>query len=339
MFLQVGVLSRNQFLPRFLWREDTTSDVVVHQYTRHIFGKRDSPTCANFALRKTATDNMSTCPEAASVVNEKFYMDDYLDSFENVTHAIKNSRDLVSLLKLGGFNLTKFVSNGDEMTSAMSPEDCETSSSPIKEKCNDAEQSSHVLDLKWDHVKDTLVVSRGVDRPLEKAITQGTVLSFVSTVFDPVGLVASYTVSARLLLKDIWKISGQSWEDELPEDIRDKILEWHSGLPLVGQLTIPRCYFTEPVDEIELHMFGDSSQDVLCAVGFLRARLSSLHKTQISFIFGKARVAPMKALSIPKQELQAALLATRLKDDILTVLLSLLIMPTCRQIVQQFYSG
>ena len=63
MFLQVGVLARDQISLRFLWREDTTSDVVVHQYTRHIFGARDSPTCANFALQKTATDNMSTYPE------------------------------------------------------------------------------------------------------------------------------------------------------------------------------------------------------------------------------------------------------------------------------------
>ena len=68
--------------------------MVVHQYTRHIFGARGSPTCAIFALQKTATDNMSTYPEAASVVNEKFYRDDYLDSFENVTHVIKVSRDL-----------------------------------------------------------------------------------------------------------------------------------------------------------------------------------------------------------------------------------------------------
>ena len=83
----------------------------------------------------------------------------------------------------------------------MNPEDCETSSSPIKEFFSGAEQSSHVLGLKWDHVKDTLVVSRGVDRPLDKAITQRTFLSFVSSVFDPVGLVAPYTVSARLLNK------------------------------------------------------------------------------------------------------------------------------------------
>ena len=96
-FFQVGVLARDQISLRlFLLREDTFSDVVVHQYTRHIFGARDSPTCANFALRKTATDIMSTYPEVASSVNEKFYKDDYLDSFENVTHAIKVSRDLVS---------------------------------------------------------------------------------------------------------------------------------------------------------------------------------------------------------------------------------------------------
>ena len=320
MFLQVGVLARDQISLRFLWRENTTSDVVVHQYTRHIFGARDSPTCAIFALQKTATDNITTYPEAASVVNENFYMDDDLDSFENVTDAIKISRDLVSLLKLGGFNLTKFVSNDDEITSAMNPEDCETSSSPLKEICNGPEESSHVLGLKWDHVKETWVVSRGVDRPLDKAKTRRTVLSFVSSVFDPVGLVAPYIIRARLLHKDIWKISGQSLDDELPEDIRDKFLEWHSGLPLLGQLAIPRCYFTESVDQIELHMFSDSSQDVFCAVEFLRARLSSSHKTQTSFNFDKARVAPMKALSLPKLEPQAALLATRLKDDILTAL-------------------
>ena len=87
-------------------------------------------------------------------------------------------------------------------------------------------------------MKDTLVASRGVYRPLDKAITQRTVLSLASSVFDPVGLVAPYTVRAYLLLKDIWKISGQSWDDELPEGIRDKLLEWQSGLSLSLSLSL-----------------------------------------------------------------------------------------------------
>ena len=60
-------------------------------------------------------------------------------------------------------------------------------------------------------------------------MSQRTVLSFVSSVFDPVGLVAPYTVRVRLLLKDNWKISRQNWDDELTEDIRDK---FSSGTPV-----------------------------------------------------------------------------------------------------------
>ena len=83
MFLQVGVLPCDQPSLHFLWWEDPTSNVVVHQYTRHIFGAKDSPTCANYALQGTASDNAKQYPEAAKAVLENFYVDDYLDSVES----------------------------------------------------------------------------------------------------------------------------------------------------------------------------------------------------------------------------------------------------------------
>ena len=65
-------------------------------------------------------------------------------------------------------------------------------------------------------------------------------------------------------------------------------------------------------------MFGDSSQEVSSAVAFLRAQVntSSGSKTELAFVLGKARVAPMKVMTIPKLELQASLLAARLKQAI-----------------------
>ena len=70
-------------------------------------------------------------------------------------------------------------------------------------------------------------------------------------------------------------------------------------------------------------MFGDSSQDIFSAVAFLRARVTTPTgkvKTELVFVLGKARVAPMEVMTVPKLELQAALLAARLKNEIIQAL-------------------
>ena len=110
MFLQVGVREEDPDSFRFfLWREDRKLSVVVHQYTRTLFGAWHLPTCASFALQKTPSDNEAEYPEAAPAVVQKFLMDDYLDCFQNSDDAFKFCRDLVSLLKLCRFYLKKFV--------------------------------------------------------------------------------------------------------------------------------------------------------------------------------------------------------------------------------------
>ena len=121
----------------------------------------------------------------------------------------------------------------------------------------------------------------------------------MSAVFDPLGLVAPFTVQARVLLKEIWRLHGQQWDDPLPESISKMFLDWCSGLPELQELTIPRAFFPLPIEEIDIHMFGDSSQEVFSAVGFLRAKCEGNDDTYLSFVVGKARVAPMKAMSIP----------------------------------------
>ena len=53
MILQVGVLPTDQPSLLFLWREDSTTNDVVYQYTRHIFVARDSRNCTNYGLQQT----------------------------------------------------------------------------------------------------------------------------------------------------------------------------------------------------------------------------------------------------------------------------------------------
>ena len=156
MFLQVGVPDCDQPSLRFLWREDPTTNVVVYQNTRHIFGAKDSPTCANYALQRTARDNVNQYPEATKAVLENFYMDDYLDSVESPERALKRSKEYVP-------NLADRI-------------DGSTQSTEPKVIASSKEDSSHVLGLKWDHNNDTLVVSRGTSSTVTKSLKQRLVL-------------------------------------------------------------------------------------------------------------------------------------------------------------------
>ena len=162
-FLQVGVLPCDQPSLRFLWWEDLTSNVVVHQYTRHIFGAKDSPTCASYALQRTASDNAKECPEAAKAVLEIFYTDDYLDSVESPERAFIRSKELKHLLHLVGFKLTMFVSNVPDLAERI---DGSAQFTEPKVFVSSKEESMHVLGSKWDYNTDTLVVSihhQGID--------------------------------------------------------------------------------------------------------------------------------------------------------------------------------
>ena len=80
LFLQVGVIPRDRPSLQFLWREYPAAEVAVFEFIRHIFGSKDSPTCANYALKGTVTDNQANFPDAARSVHNNFYMDDYLES-------------------------------------------------------------------------------------------------------------------------------------------------------------------------------------------------------------------------------------------------------------------
>ena len=266
-------------------------------------------------------------------------MDDYLDSVNSPEKAINRSKELVHLLHLGGFKLAKFVINVPDLADRI---DGSPQSTEPKVIVSCQEDSTHELELKWDHTNETLVVSRGTSCAITKSLTQRLVLSLVSKVFDPIGLVAPFTVGARLLLKDIWHVTAQQWYDEFSQEMVQRFLVWSADLPKLENIKTPRSYFSGLFDNIELHMFGDSSQDIFSAVAFLQARVKTptgKEKTELAFALGKTRVAPMKVMTVPKLELQAALLAARLKWEFkqaLTVTVSQVFMWTDSTTVLQW---
>ena len=91
------------------------------------------------------------------------------------------------MLLKGGFTLTKFVSNVPNLYHRLNPK-IELGTKTDEKLLAAEEENSHVLGLKWNHRFTTLVVSRGTSPDLNRPVTQRVVLSLVSAVYDPMGL-------------------------------------------------------------------------------------------------------------------------------------------------------
>ena len=212
MFLQVAVPNDDSRCLRFLWREDPEQRKEVYEYTRHVFGAKSSPTCANYALHQMAKYNAKEDENLVKAVQRNFYMDDFLKSFRTPQEAIEIYQKVREILNKGGFKLTKWITSDVEVKSQIP----ETDRSTKVVKTSEAEpQSSSILGLNWNVDTDSLIVCRGTEQEVPAKISQRIVLSFVSAVFDPLGICSPFTIRMRFLLKSIWAAMGQALDKKL----------------------------------------------------------------------------------------------------------------------------
>ena len=86
----------------------------------HLFGAISSPSCANFALKQTAIDNAQQFELGVSgMLLNDFYVDDLLKSFEDEKVASDMIHNAQVMCALGGFNLSKVVSNSRKVIDSL----------------------------------------------------------------------------------------------------------------------------------------------------------------------------------------------------------------------------
>ena len=216
MFNQVAVPEEDQSVLRFVWRRTPEDRVDVYQYVRHIFGAKCSPTCSYYALRRTAQDNKDSFPLEAEVVERNFYMDDLFKSVPSLLEAYSLQVGLVNLLSLGGFRLTKWISNDKHLLNAIPVEERAQLVRTIGEEGTlPAERAPGVI---WDVQKDFFLFKI---KPKELADTRRKVISLTASIFDPTGVLAPFIVRAKIFLQSLWKLR-QGWDEKIPEEFQQE---------------------------------------------------------------------------------------------------------------------
>ena len=313
MYLNVKVPPKDRGALRILWWPDNDMSKAPTEYraTVHIYGAKSSGFIANLCVHHLAEGSEDRV--LSDVLKKDLYVDDQASSLQHEDEAISLVSDLSALLSKGGFHLTKFVSNSKAVINSI----------PEVDRGLDQSESNHsILGLKWNVQTDELGIPCSI--PDDSQVpTRRSLLSMAAKVYDPLGIVSPVLLPVKAMLQTKTKLG---WDDSDPE-IASCLQEFMAGLNLVSKFSVPRCYkpdsdsFDKP-KHVSIHGFSDASNVGYSAVVYLR-QVSTSGQVACSFVTGKSRVAPklkgqVSAATIPKLELNAAALLTKLVDNVKT---------------------
>ena len=305
MYLQVKIPTKDRDSLRFLWVENDS--IKEYRMTSHLFGGVWCASSSTFALRQTAADP-SVSEMIRSTVNKSFYVDDLLKSVKTKEEAQEVIFGTKEILKSGGFNLTKFIVNDVQLQHLIDKDD---RAKEMKEITGTLEVHSKALGIRWDVISDSFYYSSKYTNVNEK-ITKRLMLSQVSSMYDPLGLIAPVTQQGKMIFQKA-TLTKSSWDDEIPQELSEKWFVWIKSLENVPQFKFPRCIipheFTDSV--LELHHFCDASEQGYGACSYLRA-INQQGKIFVNLLAAKGRLAPVKKITIPRLELSAAVVAVKL---------------------------
>ena len=311
MYYQVRVQRQHRDFLRFLWwpQGDVNLPLEVFRMNVHLFGAVSSPSIANFALKQTAIDNSDKYSlEVLDIIKHNFYIDDCLHSVASVEKAIQLTRDLREVCNQGGFTLNKWVSNSTEVLETIP----ESHRAPLVKQLDlDREKPplERALGIQWNIQKDTFTFRVAVKN---RVTTRRAILSVVSSIYDPLGLLSPFILKAKQILQRLC-LGKYGWDEAIPDELSRPWQKWLTEMDQLNRFEVDRCMKPEEFGDVktaELHHFCDASELGYGTVTYLRL-ISNTGDIQHSFILGKSRVAPLKQMTIPRLELAAATLAAK----------------------------
>lgn len=147
--------------------------------------------------------------------------------------------------------------------------------------------------------------------------TKREVLSTISKLFDPLGLVGPILVRAKLIMQETWT-SDLGWDEPLTENLRQAWNAYVEDLRGIGVIRVTRRIIQRPdAVRFNLHAFCDASLKAYGACIYLKA-VDRDNESSSYLICSKSRVAPVKSktITLPRLELCGAIVLVRLLQNV-----------------------
>jgi len=305
MFLRIGMAEPDRRYQKILWRFSPSEPICDYNLKTVVFGVTSSPFLACRTMLQLAKDCKNDFPDVSHVLETSLYIDDAVCTAKDIPTALKLQSDLIAAMEKGGFHLRKWTSNHPALLEHLPKEYCQVD--PLSFD-SDPTATIKILGLHWNFTTDNFgfkVV------PQNKSCTKRAILSQLSSIFDPLGMLAPLNSYLKILMQQLW-VAKLDWDATPPSSICETWNNFLNQFSCLSNINIPRLIIPPDMISCELHAMCDSSEKCYAGVVYLRT-LTRSGKIDVHFICAKSKVAPIKSkLTIPRLELQGCLLLAKL---------------------------
>ncbi|XP_075159324.1 uncharacterized protein LOC142232403 [Haematobia irritans] len=305
MYRQIKIHPDDRAYQRILFQKDPKGPIQDYQLKTVTFGINCAPFLAIRTLLQLAHDTERQFPQVSNILKREIYVDDILWGGFSIEETIELRKMLVKVLNSAGFPLKKISANDSELLTGIPSEDLyDLNLLRLSEA-----SSTKTLGIKWNALSDKFSYTTISCEP-QNSGTKRQVLSLVAQLFDPAGWITPVIIKAKMLMQQLW-LETSGWDDEISSDSLRAWNELLYDLSQISIIEIPRWIQFMPTDKVQIHGFCDASKGAYCACVYLRFQTST--STVFSNLFiAKSKVAPLKPVSLPRLELNGALLLSSL---------------------------
>ena len=246
------------------------------------------------------------------MIRQSKYVDDLLTGGVDAEHCVDLEFGVNAVANHGSFSYKPAIKSGDQV------------------------EPTKVLGVIWAPREDTLKVNCTVniskkhkgaktgpnmdfdDIQLPDLLTRRIIWRACMGPFDPFGLLSPIIVQLKMVMKKLatLDLSANGWDEPISDDASATFIKACHNLAGASHIPFPRCVVAKKaIGRPQLLVFVDGSLLAICTAAYIRWELPD-HQWKSFLVAAKCKVAPKLAVTVPRMELMAAQIGTRLATKI-----------------------
>ncbi|XP_048484735.1 uncharacterized protein LOC125490228 [Plutella xylostella] len=303
MYRQVEVAEEDRKLQLILWRDDESKPIQTLQLNTLTYGLASSSYLSTRCLKQLGQEHNDELIK--TIIQHDFYVDDLITGSDDENELRYIQQEIAKTLSSGCFNLRKYKSN--------LPTLFQNSDLNLQDNLTISESTS-TLGLGWTPQADCFYFPTKESTQNNK-ITKRYIMSNSFRIFDPMGLLSPTIIIPKMLIQKLWQLK-LDFDDEVPQDVQNEWEKFSNNLVSLENLQIPRLVLCDTPKSIEMHTFSDASQVAYGTCIYLRS-INDNGEVSVKLLCAKSKVSPIKPTTMPRLELCAALLASKLTKAVI----------------------